>query len=400
MGVRRAGSVWTVSALSVIVALGAGCAIPRATESDGNLSPSGTASLTQASATPQVPSAMESPSPKPSWDYSISWTSVPWTGRVERVAYDDQLGLWLALGWNEMWTSADGVAWERHAFICDPCDDEPRPDGTPWPAYMTGVARQGGLLWAVGVAYYAGDTRDLLLWTSSDGGTWTPIPQDEFVYSIATAIATNGPVLAVATGFFAVGSGAVLTSSNGGTWEEQQPGGTARVLDVHGDAERFVAVGFRGDESADFSPVIWVSPDGVDWTDVSPSGARGSLRSIVRASSGAYLAAGSDGEGSLVVWRSDSGIDWQSVPIDGPTADPNWPLVRLAASDESVALIADTAAGWASWGSENGTRWDEAGGFVGPTGPYLMSAELSGDKVVIFIGEGSQLWVGELSRTE
>lgn len=390
----------TVIALAAIVAISSACAMPRATPSDELSSPSTTAAPTQASPTPEPSFATQSESPGPSWDYSITWTQAPWTGRVENVAYDEELGLWLALGWNEMWTSADGVAWERYAFICDPCDDEPRPDGTPWPAYMTGVARQGGLLWAVGVAYYAGDTRDLLLWTSSDGMTWTSIAQDTFVYSIATGIATDGAVLAVSTGYFGAGSGAVLTSSTGSDWVEQHPGGTARMLDVHGDIDGFVAVGFRGNESADYTPVMWVSRDGVEWTDTSPRGARGQLRSIARTSTGAYLAAGSEGEGSLVVWRSEDGIDWQSVPIDGPTADPNWPLVRVAASDGPVVLVAHTTAGWASWGSANGTRWDEAGGFVGPTGPYLMSAELSGDKVVIFVGEGSQLWVGELSRTE
>ena len=217
------------------------------------------------------------------------------------------------------------------------------------------------------------------------------------MYSIATGIATNGSVLAVSTGYFGSGSGAVLTSSTGTDWVEQQPGGTARMFDVHGDGDGFVAVGFRESESADYTPVIWISRDGVDWTDLSPPGARGILRSIARTTSGTYLAAGTDGDGSLVVWRSADGVDWQSVALGAISSNRNWPVVRMTASGGPAVLIADTTDGFDAWVSDEGSRWDEAGGFLGSSayGSWL-SLELWGETIVAF--NGSQLWVGLLSR--
>jgi hypothetical protein len=316
------------------------------------------------------------------------------------VERDDELGLWLALGWNEMWTSPDGDTWTRHEFDCQICADNEARDGSPYAAYMTGVTRRGDTLYAAGVAYLAGDSRELLLWTSSDGATWTEVPHEDSVWSVSFGVATNGTVLAVATSYFAVPTGAVLTSVSGASWDEQQPGGTASMLGIYADADGFVAVGYREPNEGSNVPVIWISPDGSSWTDASPAGASGMLVSVTRAASGAYVAAGMASDGSLVVWWSRDGVGWLSTTIDADMpAQVGWPDFRLATSDDSIALLAATGAGWTTWASEDGFAWDQAGSFVGPSTATYTGFALSEGKAVAFVGFESQLWLGTFSRS-
>ena len=91
----------------VAIALVSGC---RAGLSGESSSPS-TPSSGGASGSVSPAGVTQSPAPIA---FSVTWSQVPWTGRVEDVAYDRVLGLWLALGWDEMWTSVDGETWERH----------------------------------------------------------------------------------------------------------------------------------------------------------------------------------------------------------------------------------------------------------------------------------------------
>jgi hypothetical protein len=57
----------------------------------------------------QTPSAIPA-------DFTVSWTEMPWSGRVTGVSFDSELGIWMAFGSEEMWTSNDGVTWQRHTF--------------------------------------------------------------------------------------------------------------------------------------------------------------------------------------------------------------------------------------------------------------------------------------------
>jgi hypothetical protein len=94
------------------------------------------------------------------------------------VTYDSQLGLWLAFGTEEMWTSTNGMTWSRHPFegeLIDDCCPHPLP-----PAMLDAV-RMGGQLWAAGQFNNDEDGVGLLMWSSTDAATWKIIPQGGYV---------------------------------------------------------------------------------------------------------------------------------------------------------------------------------------------------------------------------
>ena len=308
---------------------------------------------------------------------------MPWSGRVSGVSFDAGLALWMAFGPEGMWTSRDGVTWQRHTFEGEDvgfgC-----PDAATW---MVGATRMAGKLWAAGTWDNTCDLLGLLMWSSTDGATWEVVPQGQLNLSVTHAVASNGSILAVASSSFYGGDGIVRTSPDGRTWTGHQPGGPAEMLDVYGDGDGFVAVGSRLDGAGTYTPAIWSSAEGSVWVDVSPTLAQGELRSIVREPGGAYLAAGVDDSEGLAVWRSETGGDWIRVTLDGIPVNSGsvWPPVRLASSDRGLGLVVLAVTGWQFSTSPNGVAWSPMVAIPGDAGtsfgPY---AAMSEDQIIVF----------------
>jgi hypothetical protein len=192
------------------------------------------------------------------------------------------------------------------------------------------------------------------------------------------------------------------------------------MVDIDGDGDGFVAVGYRladpdGFEDPDnLQPAIWRSDDGGQWSDVSPE-AIGELGQVIHMASG-WVASGSgvdstSGVGNVVLWQSDDGADW--TPLDLPGASisnlyhgPQYTL--LAAADDVAVLIASDGAGTLRcWTSRNGRSWHQTAAvpaeFSASASVTLAKATMSADQVLLFAddipygGEDTKAWLGVLT---
>ena len=85
----------------------------------------------------------------------------------------------IAWGWAygvpaQVWTTADGVAWDP-ATIPFPADADPEYQE---PGAITSITAWGGGYVATGFYSRLETGRRTLVWTSSDGRTWTPVPHN------------------------------------------------------------------------------------------------------------------------------------------------------------------------------------------------------------------------------
>ena len=346
--------------------------------------PSPTLSLAPSTAPTSTPNAP---------DFAISWSPTAWSSRVNGIVYDTELALWMAFGEKQMWTSTDGAIWEQHAVAGEQLNAEFGDQGS-----MVAAARMGDRLWAAGVWSGCCDNLSLLVWSSVDGKSWEIEPQGQFIGFWTHGIASNGSTLAISETFGIAGGGALLTSTDGRTWTEHHPGGSAGMLDVYGDGDGFVAVGYRSDPTMGYTQTIWFSADATNWVDVRLTGAKGVLSSVERRLDRAYVAAGVSDSGAISVWRSEDGLQWTRVDLEAPMiSGETWPLVRLASFDTGYVLVALTSIGWQSWASNDGVVWGQMQPINGDRftsfGPV---AAMSNKKIIMFPIEGTFFSVGHL----
>jgi len=144
---------------------------------------------------------------------------------------------------------------------------------------------------------------------STDGGaTWSPSPQYWYYYWLSKVIyAPIGTGLYVAVG----DAGSILTSNDGGvTWTAQYAPGTVflpigngmNLYDVAYANGLLVAVGWDNSTS---SGVILTSPDGINWTRVTPNPTAEPLHGVTHGPCG-WVAVGANG----TVLISPNGTSW------------------------------------------------------------------------------------------
>ena len=155
-----------------------------------------------------------------------------------------------------VWTSTDGLAWAQV-----PDDEAAFGDARDRP--MRSVVAGGPGLVAVG--WDGSEEPHAVVWTSTDGLTWAPVPDDESVFgnSGMYSAAAAGP------GLVAVGAdplrqhAAVWTSTDGTTWarvpDSEAISGNCAMISVVAWGSGLVAVG--GELTDDrWEAAVWVSP--------------------------------------------------------------------------------------------------------------------------------------------
>lgn len=305
-------------------------------------------------------------------------------------------------------------------------------DGRTWhrqPPFKTTGRSSGPHLVAAGpdglVAVGGGSNVELVLWRSTDGLTWSSVPDQDAFHSRDGAFQGVAGLVASASGWTAIGSefymcvptcplrGIVLTSNDGAHWTRLAEQPELRHAEIHGIARGpsgFVAVGTRllDPEHADagLAAALWTSPDGRDWAPVGQSSTPGvpelpgwsgptdvALHGVaVRGERVVVLgdvrpSSGSSPEGYVrpvaFTWSLINDT-WTAATVGASDGAQSLAVVPLA--DEFVAITGsapDCASGL--WASEDGALWQCAG-----TGPafagYVVTGGAASPDLEVLVG--------------
>lgn len=192
---------------------------------------------------------------------------------------------------------------------------------------MTDIAIGPSGLVAVGYEERGGDV-DAAAWTTTDGRTWSRVPDDERILGgdgdqIVNGLESAGGRL-VAVGSTGTGSNeraAVWISTDGAAWsridEHDMSGGTARTSMTSIDAGGSLIVAAGSGDSGDHAP-IWTSTDGLTWSRV-PDRSHvfaGARLSDVAVDGPDVVAVGNIGSDAAVWMSTRDGASWSRVPHD------------------------------------------------------------------------------------
>ena len=260
------------------------------------------------------------------------------------------------------WTSSNGLDWAYHEI-----------DSTAFtfPVALTG-APTGGFV-AVGRR-----ANDPVAWTSSDGASWR-------LHNVPTLGGAHGAaerMNAVTTtdfGYLAGGSAGpegferharFWTSPDGVTFDpvpdDDAAFADAEVTAVTSYGDGYVAVGMLGSAQHHTGAVAWTSPDGLRWSRVDdPAFKAGVASSVIAAPFGGLLAVGSDlDRKAALAWTSPSGEGWKKV-TGGDYGDKRnlWMTDVAAVGDRVIAVGTSQASqrpSGTAWVSTDGLHWDQA----------------------------------------
>lgn len=261
------------------------------------------------------------------------------------------------------WTSADGDTWSIHTI-----------EATDFTFPVALTAGPDGTIVAVGRSGTAPAA-----WTTSDGVAWqrhpVPVSGDGGVAERMTAVAA-GP-----EGFVAGGSAGpelldrharFWTSTDGITWEpvpdDPVAFANAEVRAITPFEGGFIAVGVVGTVQDHTGAVAWTSPDGVSWMRVDdPDFVDGEAVAVALAPFGGLVAVGSEVDrGSAAAWTSPDGREWARAPSE-PSREHSggyaWMTDVVAIGDLVIGVgdIQGLQRGTAmSWISRDGLTWERS----------------------------------------
>ena len=362
--------------------------------------PQPTPTVTLAPSASPVPSASPPEETPTASDPAVSWTwelhSLPGGPARGAARIGDR---WIALDGLQGWSSADAVAWEEVSVDGTPQETEGQINLGP-------VAQLGDTSYAIGMWYGPGDAVHPVVWASTNGESWTQVNPGEPWGFVAYDVASDGAQLAVAGTLYDYGDGRVWTSSDAATWTEHvSDGGPATMHAVHGDADGFVAVGFRLDTRGAGVPTIWYSRDGSAWRDALVPPAEGplTLLDVARLPGGRYAALGIRGTeteiGEIVTWFADDPMAWSAAPDQPRGLVPG----HLLSTHGGMLAITSGRSGPVVRISTDGVNWSEEAPLPLPDAVIRVSAVATDGTDVVLLGstlEGDAhfAWLGHPAR--
>lgn len=259
-----------------------------------------------------------------------------------------------------VWSSSDGRTWSRATL--DP--------GGADQAQASGVAARAGRVVVGGTVIGPTGERRPRMWTAGPDGAWSVVSLPGDGGSSIDHVAA-GPLGFVATGK-AGPAPALWWSPDGGDWKRVDGpfGPDQSVAGVAVGKAGMVAVGTI-ETSGDVDGMAWFSADGTTWRTV-PLGSAGfggpaaqHVLGVTAAADGGFVAVGDDANADrrvAVVWTSADGITWQRQP---PSPDMGEVPGLLSTEGVGAGAVAGSgpfvAAGGGYpaqiWTSPDGRRW-------------------------------------------
>ena len=271
------------------------------------------------------------------------------------------------------WSSPDGLTWTVHP------DSFPAPIGTGGASARTSFTVRG--LVATDEGWLAVGREDPvcqlncgtdpvrpLVWTSSDGLTWTSVPLRGLTGGGMDAIART------TDGYVAVGLGksraAVWTSPDGTSWKPvpdkplfhpgpgADPSSSVEMTGVAADHGVVVAAGMGGSPGGGESLVrAWLSVDGRAWSEATGEGFKGGQAFGLTSTPDGFLVTGPSGADSCMggLWASADGRAWTCVASDpafsgfAPYAAASSPSIVVAVGLDSGSPAGDAGFPGAVW---------------------------------------------------
>ncbi len=271
-----------------------------------------------------------------------------------------------------VWLSPDGNTWSKVSSSAL---------GGPGRQSMNRVSGTGtgvGIL-AVGSTTNSSDgTQDGAIWTSDNGGhDWTLLPVSDLggpgdqVVKRVTVLKSG-----ITTGFVAVGTStlngdsdaAAWTSTDGKTWTRvPDPNsvlggpGNQGMTDVQTFGTTLIGAGFAASSKGDLDGAIWTSTNGTDWTRVQNSSLGGPGDQVITrvlitkpvegSDIPAIVAGGSstvNSDEDAAIWYSTDGTNWnREESTAAALGGQNTQVIQTVAQDagELVAVGSDASAG-------------------------------------------------------
>jgi hypothetical protein len=233
-----------------------------------------------------------------------------------------------------VWTSLDGFEWQRVKHVAEFEGDTGR-------VFLSSVTTGGPGLVAVGFeerGHHLGHARHALVFTSTDGYTWTRVPHSEALFGGADNTMTG-------------------------------------MMDVTAGGPGMVAVGFAQQPETGSAGAVWTSPDGTDWTraptDKGVFGGAGDVVVLSVTTVGLRLVAVGDWHVAQS-WTSNDGFEWHRTFRD---PDASADMTDVVSTDAGLVAVGSIDSGTdrypVVWTSIDGSDW------------YLDEADLS------LLGEGT-----------
>ncbi len=342
------------------------------------------------------PSGGPEPSGAPAWGDSgvgTAWTQVEVPETVQAIPGGGGMSGVIAGGpgaisWGQVygagpriWTSIDGTSW-KPATIEAPADPDPE---AMTPGIVGSVSAGGPGYVAVGFYDRLGTGRRAVVWTSTDGLTWSMVPHDPlFEHALMSRVLPWQGRLWV-FGNAGIGAGGAATeplawsSADGVTWQSETlsfPNGKGLSV-IEAAADRLWGTLYALGDDLGMEPlVLATSTDGHAWT---PSGLPLPRTSSMHVVDGALVtlavpASGSTSPLAPGVYRSTDGTTWEPLVTGADTVgndiiDAGGTLVMVGddAKGDGACGAGCHAAGWRS--VDRGLTWrlvttDTAGGLM------------------------------------
>lgn len=267
------------------------------------------------------------------------------------------------------------------------------------PSSVTALVRTDSGFLAAGTT---GAQRNVALWDSPDGRTWTrrddPLLTSVQGVRVASLAVRGGDALLVATSEDGATTPVVLAEA-GGRWARVDPAvfgrDASRVSGAAAGPGTWVLVGSAGVPA---SPRMWWSVDLETWNEGVLAGGGGGdthPRAVV-AGAGGYVSVGTVDDHSVVAFRSPDGRRWEQV--DSPAFHDDRDLAAVTIGAGPAGYIAGGSAfgetmDAAVWSSADGLTWTRV------EQPSFVASTTLGIWGVAPVGDGWQAVGGEADDT-